>query len=558
MSLLDSVAEKKTGSEVVDDKAVPTSTTGSLQYVPEAGGNDAPSPYQITTGAPVEDHSPLGYNVGPITIIFLNISMMIGTGVYSTPSSVLSGTGSVGLSMIWWFLGGIISLSSAAVYLEFTSYFPSRSGAEVVYLEQAFPYPRFFFPTTYAMQKVIMSFRSSNCIVLANYLFATAGRTGTEWQIKGVALAGYTVVLLAVVFHTKYSYYLSNAIGAVKLITLIFIAITGLVVLGGHSRVPEPKANFANSFEGAATPYGITIALYRIIYSYGGWNNAFNVTNEIKNPVAQIKRNGTISIVAVMLLYILANVAYVAAVGKENLQNSGTIAATLFFTAVFGKSRAVQGLNFLIALSSFGNLLAVMLGAARMLRECGRQGVLPWTRFWVSTKPFNTPLGPYLVDWGLTAIVILALPAGDAFNFVADLAVYPAAAFSFMAAVGLYIVRWRRRKAGLSRSQFQTWHTVIIFNILVHLYLLVMPWYPPSEGKADVSFWYGTYIVTGLAILAACGAYYGVWVHAIPHWRGYKLRQQVVDFGNGAQAYKVVKVPAADVAEWDATHEPGK
>ncbi|KAK8015451.1 amino acid transporter [Apiospora arundinis] len=523
-----SIIEEKSDKEAITSHGIPSSRSESLKFVSEAGGNDAPSTYQIATG------------------------------VYSTPSSVLGGTGSVGLSMIYWMLGGIISLSSAAVYLEFTSYFPSRSGAEVVYLEQAFPYPRFFFPTTYAIQKVIMSFKSSNCIVLANYLFATAGRTGSNWETKGVALAGYTVVLLAVVFHTKYSYYLSNAIGIVKLITLVFIAVTGLVILGGHTQVPDPKEHFANSLQGAATPYGITIALYRIIYSYGGWSNAFNVANEIKNPVAQIKRNGTISILIVTMLYILANVAYVAAVGKEKLKDSGTIAATLFFRAVFGESRAVQGLNFLIALSSFGNLLASMLGAARMLRECGRQGVLPCTQFWVSTKPFNTPLGPYLLDWGLTAIVILAIPAGDAFNFVADLALYPGAAFSFMAAVGLYIVRRRRSRAGLPRPQFKAWHPVIIFNILVHLYLLVMPWYPPADGKADVSFWYGTYIVTGLGILAACGTYYGVWVHAIPRWRRYKLRQVVADFGNGAQACKVVKVPVSDVAEWDATHRPGR
>ena len=83
-----------------------------------------------------------------------------------------------------------------------------------------------------------------------------------------------------------------------------------------------------------------------------------------------------------------------------------------------------------------------------------------------------------------------------------------------------------------------------------------MPWYPPARDKADVFFWYGTYIVTGLAILAACGAYYWVWVHGIPRWRGHKLRQQVVDFGDGAQAYQVVEVPAADVAAWDSTHGP--
>lgn len=58
--------------------------------------------------------------------------------------------------------------------------------------------------------------------------------------------------------------------------------------------------------------------------------------------------------------------------GKEALQTSGTVAASLFFRAVFGDSNSVRGFNILVALSAFGNLMAVMLGAARMLRECGR------------------------------------------------------------------------------------------------------------------------------------------------------------------------------------------
>lgn len=57
---------------------------GSLRYVAEKAGNDSGTSYQEATGAPVETTSPLGYAVGPITIIFLNVSMMIGTGVYST------------------------------------------------------------------------------------------------------------------------------------------------------------------------------------------------------------------------------------------------------------------------------------------------------------------------------------------------------------------------------------------------------------------------------------------------------------------------------------------
>lgn len=59
-------------------------TDGSLHYVAEKSGNDSGTTYQEATGAPVEVNSPLGYNVGPVTIICLNVSMMIGTGIYST------------------------------------------------------------------------------------------------------------------------------------------------------------------------------------------------------------------------------------------------------------------------------------------------------------------------------------------------------------------------------------------------------------------------------------------------------------------------------------------
>lgn len=64
--------------------AASVDTDGGLQYVAEKGGNDAPETYQEATGAPVEKNSPLGFSAGPVTVMFLNIGMMIGTGIYST------------------------------------------------------------------------------------------------------------------------------------------------------------------------------------------------------------------------------------------------------------------------------------------------------------------------------------------------------------------------------------------------------------------------------------------------------------------------------------------
>jgi hypothetical protein len=57
-----------------------------------------------------------------------------------------------------------MAISGFAVYLELASYFPNRSGSEAVYLEQAYPRPKYLFPIAFAVQSVILSFSASNAI----------------------------------------------------------------------------------------------------------------------------------------------------------------------------------------------------------------------------------------------------------------------------------------------------------------------------------------------------------------------------------------------------------
>jgi polyferredoxin len=89
---------------------------------------------------------------------------------------------------------------------------------------------------------------------------------------------------------------------------------------------------------------------------------------------------------------------------------------------------------------------------------------------------------------------------------VVDLASYPTAFFNFLMAVGIYSVRYRRRKLGVpppsKGHKFQAWHVAVLFTIAVNAYMLIMPWYPPTGGTTggDVSFWYATYVVTGIGM----------------------------------------------------------
>ncbi|KAE8149928.1 amino acid permease-domain-containing protein [Aspergillus avenaceus] len=533
--------------------------TGSLQYTAEGGQNSSKLTYQEASGAPIEVTSPLGYSVGSMTVVFLNLSKMIGTGVFSTPSSVLGGAGSVGLSLFYWTIGYLMAHSTLSVYLEFASYYPSRSGSEVVYLEQAYLRPKYFFPTVFAMQTVLFSFSSSNAVVLAQYLFKLAEAESTDWKLKGVAVASYTVAVLFLVFDTKWSLRLANAIGLVKLVTLIFLGVSGLVVLGGHTAVQDPTRNFRDAFAGSSSVsvYGATNALVKVMFSYMGYENAFNVVNEVKNPIKTLRWSAPASLIITATLYILANIAYFSAATKDEILNSDVVAASLFFENVFGSNGASRALNFLICLSAFGNLLAVLIGQSRMLRECGRQGVLPFTKFWTSTRPFNTPLGPYLLKWGLTVLMILAPPAGDAFNFVVDLSIYPTNIFNLLLSTGLLLTRHRRAKLSFPKPEYRAWNLAVCFSILANLYMIVAPWYPPSTGAngGDVSFWYATYLVVGIGVITGCGVYYWVWIKVLPRFGGYVFRQTVLQLEGGAVAHRLVKVPVVQVGEWDREHD---
>ncbi|CZR44758.1 uncharacterized protein FPRO_14510 [Fusarium proliferatum ET1] len=551
---------------------------GNLAFTRVQGGNDAKASYQEAIGAPVETNSPLGYHVGWLTIIFLNVNQMIGTGIFSTPGSILNSTGSIGLALIYWFIGFIMAIAGFCVYLEFASYFPSRSGAEVVYLEQAYPRPKHFFPIAYAVQSVVLSFSSSNAIVLSRYLWRIAGKTPSDWEMKGVAIAAYTLAVICVIAHNKYSLWAVNILGFLKIITLIFISVTGFVVLGGNvSRIPDPNANFRNAFEGTTNNGNdLSTALVNIVFSYTGYANAFNVVNEVKRPIPTIKKYGFISVLLVAVLYMLCNVAYFSAVPKEEFAESNEIAASVFFTSVFGTSGAVTALNVLVLLSAYGNLLATLIGASRLIREIGRQGVLPFTTFWVSTKPFGTPIGPYLLKWAMTFIMIVAPPAGDAFQFgetfisqasavrpadfepVVSLKTYPEGLFFLAMSIGLYIVRRHNKRVGRGPPEFKAWDVAAIFFILIQIFIIIMPWYPPKGGPyaGDVSFWYATYCVVGIAIMILCGAYYVFWIYIIPKWKGYAIRPEVLEVDtNGANTHRLVRVPLVEIEKWDAEHD---
>ncbi|TFY64544.1 hypothetical protein EVG20_g5906 [Dentipellis fragilis] len=513
-----------------------------VQEVGSSEPADSGTPQE--SGAPVEHSNPLGRQVTLISAVALNLGELLGSGIFSVPGVILKSVGSVGLALTLWLIAPVFAYVALLAYTELASMFPQRSGAEVVFLEQAYPKPRFLVPTAFAVTSVLLSFSATNSIVFAQYMLHILDIPVTEFRQTMLALAAVAFCVGVVGISTKWSLRAVNFLTTFKVLSLTFVALTGIAVLTGHTHITDPYANFHNLWAHSTTnPNLLATGLVKTNYAFIGWANAFNVLNEVKgaHPVRTVRNASMLSLALVTVLFFLVNVAYIAAVPLDEMKNSGQLVGALFFGRVFGGHWVSKVLPMMVALSCIGNIIAVTVGQARVLREVARQGLLPYPEFFASTKPFGTPLAPVSLKCVLTVIVIMSLPAKDAFNFLLDLASYPNLIFAAATAIGVWILRRRRARAGLRPSEFQMPNFALFLWLANCVFLLAMPWVPPEHGRSDVSFWYATYCVVGILVLLVCGLYYYVWIVLLPRLGGYEVVEEVVELGNGARATHLVR-----------------
>lgn len=293
--------------------------------------------------------------------------------------------------------GGVLTFAGLSVFLEFGLAIP-RSGGEKNYLERVYRHPKYMATCVLASQMLLLGFSSGNSLAFGRYvLFASGSEAPDGWAARGIAIACVTFAVGLHVVLPKWGIRLFNVLGVFKVVVLLFIVFSGFAALAGHLKIEKPN-NFDNAFRlevgegyGGGGAYAYCQALLRIIYSYKGWENANYVLSEVKNPKKTLSIAAPLAIGGVTILYVLANVAYFAAIPKSELATSEVIVAGVFFKNVFGDSAGARSLPAFVALSNLGNVLAVSFAHARLNQEFAKEGLLPWSRFWATNKPFNSP-----------------------------------------------------------------------------------------------------------------------------------------------------------------------
>ncbi|KAF2274237.1 uncharacterized protein EI97DRAFT_435332 [Westerdykella ornata] len=479
----------------------PLSSTAQGYTALGAPSNPALDPSNVLNGASLEKNKSLTYLNG----LSLVVGLIIGSGIFSSPSQVNRNAGSPGAALIVWVVAGILAWTGAASYAELGGAIPLNGGAQV-YLSKIFGEWAGFLFTWCAVCVLKPGSAAIIAIIFGEYIvraFVGAdAAVSTVWLDKGVAIVGLVIVTLLNCVSTKLGTRSADVFMFMKFIALLGVTVVGIVVaVTGFSYKGPASDDWKKQgwFEGTNTNISNwAVALYAGLWAFDGWDNVNYVTAEFKNPSRDLPRVIHTSLPLVIMCYLLANISYFLVLPASVIESSNTVAVA-FGSQVFGPIGSLI-LALFVSGSCFGALNATTFTSGRLVYAAGKEGYLPSLfgnigfgkshrairlhTLNASTAPksafskkminwfadpdagfFFTPISAMLLNALLTAIYI-AIGSFDTLVTFYGVAGY---SFYFLAVLGLIVLRVKEPQ--LERP-YRTWITTPIIFCCVSLFLL--------------------------------------------------------------------------------------
>lgn len=364
-------------------------------------------------------------------LAFLAVGSVIGSGIFLVPAPVLRACGgSVPLALAVWAGSGVLCLLGALTYGELCTRRPEAGGLYVFVREAFGRLPAFLYGWTLFLA-IGTGAVATLAVAFSTYLqeFVPLG----PLPRKAVAVLMIAVVAAVNVRGTRGSADLQNVTTAVKAVGVALIA---LLLLARGDRLFDASPPSPADFHPIT---GVGLALVSVLWAYEGWQFVTYSAGETVNPQRNLPRGLAVGTAVLVVLYLLANLGYLAVLGPAGVMKSDRVAseaATSVLGPVAGKLLAAVAL---VAMFSAAN--SIVLTSPRVYFAMARDGL--FFHQLASVHPrYGTPAVSILVGSAWSAF----LAASGTFEQLLTYVVFAGWIFYGLGAAALFV--YRRREPG--------------------------------------------------------------------------------------------------------------
>jgi len=363
--------------------------------------------------------------------VALIVGIVIGAGIFVTPSLVASHTGDAQTLVSAWLIGGLVALAGALCYAELATAYP-HAGGDYHYLSRGFGRSLAFL-FGWARITVI----PTGSIALLAFAFGdyasqavTLGpHSSAVWA--SLVVIGLTALNMAGVRHGSRT---QNLFTLLEVAGLLVVVAAGLFLVAPASAAPAPAPPSQ-----AATVFGL--AMVFVMLAFGGWNEASYISAEVRGPRTNIAIALVASIAVITALYLLVNLAYVRGLGFQQMAQSSAVAADLLRRA-FGETGAWL-IAAVVAVAALTSANATILLGARTSYAVGRD-FPPFAGLGRWHPRTNSPTAALAVQ-GAISLALVGVGAMTR-KGVETMIEFTAPVFWFfflLAGLSLFVLRWR-------------------------------------------------------------------------------------------------------------------